>query len=110
VWQNPTAVNLSFLDQSSYFFFQVAPHLSIHPLLLRKSGSAENRTQDLWVCSQEQPQHCQCVRWYILRISHTEYENFLWHIHHYKRVPSAVTSCYNFLQELWLQIFLPKLF
>jgi hypothetical protein len=51
-----TAVNLSFLDQSRYFFFQVAPHLSSRgwvdpvpdPLLLRKSGSARNRTQDLW--------------------------------------------------------------
>jgi hypothetical protein len=42
-------------------FFQVAPHLSPQgsvdrvpdPLLLGKSGSAENRTRDLWVSSQE---------------------------------------------------------
>jgi hypothetical protein len=42
-----------FLDQSRYFFFQVAPQLHsrgwVHPvpdpLLLRKSGSAGNRTQ-----------------------------------------------------------------
>jgi hypothetical protein len=44
---------LSFLDRSHYFFFQVAPKLYSRgwvdpvpdPLLLRKSGSAENRTQ-----------------------------------------------------------------
>jgi hypothetical protein len=57
----PTVVNLSFLDRSRYFSFQVAPHLSSRgwvdpvpdPLLLRKSGSAGNRTRGLWVCSQE---------------------------------------------------------
>jgi hypothetical protein len=50
----PTAVNLSFLDRSRYFFFQVAPHLSWRawvdpvpdPLLLRKC-SAGNRTSRL---------------------------------------------------------------
>jgi hypothetical protein len=44
---------LGFLDQSHYFFFQVAPQLYSQgwvdpvpdPLLLRKSGSARNRTQ-----------------------------------------------------------------
>jgi hypothetical protein len=41
--------DLSFLDWSRYFFFQVA----LHPLLLRKSDSTESRTQDLWLCSQE---------------------------------------------------------
>jgi hypothetical protein len=43
-----TVVNLSFLDRSHYFFFQVAPHLSPRelvdpvpdPLLRGKSGSA----------------------------------------------------------------------
>jgi hypothetical protein len=57
----PTVANLSFLNRSRYFFFQVAPHLSLRgwmgpvpdPLLLRKSGSAGNRSQDLWVCSQK---------------------------------------------------------
>jgi hypothetical protein len=57
----PTVVNLSFLDRSRYFLFQVAPHLSSRgwvdavpdPLLLRKSCSAWNRIRDLWVCSQE---------------------------------------------------------
>jgi hypothetical protein len=47
-------VNFGFLDQSRYF--QVAPQLSSwdwvdpgpDPLLLRKSGSTENRTQELW--------------------------------------------------------------
>jgi hypothetical protein len=52
-----TAVNLSFLNRSHYFFFQVVPHLMwrgwAYSLLLRKSGSAGNRTWDLWVCSQE---------------------------------------------------------
>jgi hypothetical protein len=56
-----TAVNLSFLDRSRYFLFQVAPHLSAQwlsgpfpdPLLLGKSGNAGNRNLDLWVSSQE---------------------------------------------------------
>jgi hypothetical protein len=51
----PTAVNLSFVDRSRYFFFQVPPHLSswgwVDPipdqLLLGKSGSAGNRTYSL---------------------------------------------------------------
>jgi hypothetical protein len=54
-------VSLSFLDRSRYYFFQVAPQLSSRgwvdpdpdPPLLRKSGSAGNRTQDLWICSQK---------------------------------------------------------
>jgi hypothetical protein len=57
----PTAVNLSFLDRSRYFSFQADPLLSSRgwvdhvpdKLLLRKSDSAEIRTRDLWVCSQE---------------------------------------------------------
>jgi hypothetical protein len=52
---------ICFLDQSRYFSNQVAPQLSSQgwvdpvsdPLLLRKSGSAKNRTWDLWICSQE---------------------------------------------------------
>jgi hypothetical protein len=52
---------LGFLDQSRYFFFQVAPQLYSRgwadlvpdPLLLRKSGSAGNRTLGLWIGSQE---------------------------------------------------------
>jgi hypothetical protein len=50
---------LGFLDQSRYYFFQVAPQLYSRgwvdpvpdPLLLRKSGSAGNRTRYLWICS-----------------------------------------------------------
>jgi hypothetical protein len=50
-----TAVNLHFLDP------ELAPQLFSRgwvdpvpdPLLLRKSGSAVNRTRDLWICSQE---------------------------------------------------------
>jgi hypothetical protein len=57
----PTAVNLCFLDRSCYFSIQVAPQLYSRrwmdpvpdPLLLRKSGSAGNRTRDLWICGQE---------------------------------------------------------
>jgi hypothetical protein len=57
----PKAVNLSFIDRSRYIFFQVAPHLSSRgwvdpvpdPLLLRKSGSAGDRTRDLCDCSQK---------------------------------------------------------
>jgi hypothetical protein len=51
----PTAVNLGFLDRIRYFFIEVAPQLSSRgwvvpvpdPLLLRKSGRAENRTRGL---------------------------------------------------------------
>jgi hypothetical protein len=57
----PTAVNLSSVDRSCYFFFQVAPHLSsrgwVDPVpdspLIRKSCSTEKRTRYIWVCSQE---------------------------------------------------------
>jgi hypothetical protein len=50
-----------FLDWSRYFFFQVAPQLYSRgwvdpdpdPLLLRKSGSAENRTKSHWIYGQE---------------------------------------------------------
>jgi hypothetical protein len=57
----PPVVTLGFLDRSRYYFFQVAPQLSSRgwvdpvpdPLLLRKSGSAGNRTQNLWICSQK---------------------------------------------------------
>jgi hypothetical protein len=65
-WKRPTAqrsttaINLGFLDRSRYFI-EIAPQLSSRgwvgpvpdPLLLRKSGSAGNRTRDLWICSQE---------------------------------------------------------
>jgi hypothetical protein len=52
---------LGFLDRNSYYFFQVSPQLYSRgwvdpvpdPLLLRKSGSARDRTRDLWICSQE---------------------------------------------------------
>jgi hypothetical protein len=58
---DPTVVNLGFLNRSGYFSFQVAPQLPSRgwvdpvsdPLLLRKSGSAGNRTRDLWICSQK---------------------------------------------------------
>jgi hypothetical protein len=50
---NPYGRNLGLLDRSRYFFFQVAPQLYSRgwvdpvpdPLLLRKSGSTENRTR-----------------------------------------------------------------
>jgi hypothetical protein len=59
--RTPTAINLSFLDQSHYFPFQAAPYLIswgwVYPghdaLLLKKTGSARNQTWDLWVRSQE---------------------------------------------------------
>jgi hypothetical protein len=57
----PTAVNIGFQDRCHYFSIQVAPQLSSRgwvdpvpdPLLHRKSGSAGNRTRDLWICSRE---------------------------------------------------------
>jgi hypothetical protein len=61
--QIPTAVNLGFLDWNCYFSIQVAPQLFSRgwvdpvpvpdPLILRKSCSVENRTRNLWICSQE---------------------------------------------------------
>jgi hypothetical protein len=58
---DPHGRSLCFIDRSRYCLFQVAPHLYSRgwvdpvpdPLLLRKSGSAANRTRDLWICSQE---------------------------------------------------------
>jgi hypothetical protein len=58
---DPHGRTLGFLDRSRYYFFPVAPHLYSRgwvdpvpdPLLLRKSGSAGNRTRNLWICSQE---------------------------------------------------------
>jgi hypothetical protein len=55
------AINLGFLDRSCYFSIQEAPQLSSwgwvnpvpDPLLLTKPDSSENRTWDLWNCSQE---------------------------------------------------------
>jgi hypothetical protein len=52
---------LGFLNRSRYYFFQVAPQLYSRnwldpvpdPIILRKSGSARNRTRDLWMCWQE---------------------------------------------------------
>jgi hypothetical protein len=57
----PTGRILSFPDRSRHFFFQIAPQLYSQgwvdsvpdPLLLRKSGSAGNRSQELRICSQE---------------------------------------------------------
>jgi hypothetical protein len=56
-----TVVNLSFLDPSRYFFFQVAPHLSSQGLsdpvpdllLRRKCCSVGKGARDLWVSSHE---------------------------------------------------------
>jgi hypothetical protein len=42
----PTAVNLSFLDRSHYFFFQVARHLSSQ--VLSGSRSRPTSTQKIW--------------------------------------------------------------
>jgi hypothetical protein len=58
---SPTVFNLQFYRPDPLLFFQVAPHLSLrgwvdpvaHPLPLRIFGSAGNRTQDLWISSQE---------------------------------------------------------
>jgi hypothetical protein len=55
---DPHSHLLSFLDRSRYCFFQAAPQLCSQgcidpfsdPQLLRKSGSARNVTQDLWIC------------------------------------------------------------
>jgi hypothetical protein len=52
---------LGFLDRSRYYFFQAGPQLYSRgwvnpvpdPLLIRKSGSAGNRTRNLWISSQE---------------------------------------------------------
>jgi hypothetical protein len=53
--------NIGFLDRIRYLFFQVAPQLysrgwvdpDSDPLPLRKSGSADNRTRDLWICTRD---------------------------------------------------------
>jgi hypothetical protein len=43
---SPTVVNLSFLDRSRYFFFQVAPHL--YSQGLRGPRSRPTATQKIW--------------------------------------------------------------
>jgi hypothetical protein len=43
---SPTVVNLSFLDRSRYFFFQVAPHLSSQ--WLSGPRSRLTATQKIW--------------------------------------------------------------
>jgi hypothetical protein len=59
---SPWPLNLCFLDlEPLLLFIQVAPQLTSRgwadpvpdPLLLRKSGSARNRTRDLCICSQK---------------------------------------------------------
>jgi hypothetical protein len=58
---SPTAFNLSFLDRSRYFFFQVASHLSSRgwvdpvpdPLRGKKCGSTGNRPRDILDCCQK---------------------------------------------------------
>jgi hypothetical protein len=51
----PTAVNLDFLDRSSYFLCKQLlsyPHKAVlDPLMLRKSGCAGNQTRDVWIYS-----------------------------------------------------------
>jgi hypothetical protein len=87
-------------------FVQVAPQLSSRgwldpvpdPLLLRKSGSAENRTRDLWICSQ--------VLWPLVRRRshyHTKtmfiralYFNWTWVVQ-YSHLPTPYTFKINFL-------------
>jgi hypothetical protein len=58
---DPCGRNLSFIDQSHYYFFQVASQLNSRswvdpvpdPLLLRKSHSSRNRARNLWIWCQE---------------------------------------------------------
>jgi hypothetical protein len=47
------AVNMGFLDRSDTSSFMEILDSVPDPLLLRKSGSAGNRTRDPWICSQE---------------------------------------------------------
>jgi hypothetical protein len=55
---SPRPLELGFPDRSRYFSIQVAPQLSSRgwvdpvpdPLIFRRSGSAGNRTRDLWIC------------------------------------------------------------
>jgi hypothetical protein len=58
---DPHGLILGLLDRSRHSLFQVAPQLYSggwvdpvsDPLLLRKSGSAGNRTRGLWTCNQK---------------------------------------------------------
>jgi hypothetical protein len=60
---NPCCRILGFLNKSRYFFFQAAPQFYSrgwvnpvpHPLLLRKSGSAGNRTRTSWSVARNWP-------------------------------------------------------
>jgi hypothetical protein len=58
---NPHGREIRFYRPDPRLSIQLAPHINtrrwvdpvLDPLLLRKSGSAGNQTQDLWICSQE---------------------------------------------------------
>jgi hypothetical protein len=51
---SPAVVNLSFLDRSRYFFFQVAPHLSSQGLSGPRSRSTA--TQKIWQRRESNPE------------------------------------------------------
>jgi hypothetical protein len=76
----PTLVEIEFSRPKPLLFFQVSPHLSSRgwvdpvpdPLLLRKSGSTGNRTQDLWVSSQIN------IKWWVWDGSKTVLVNNPW--------------------------------
>jgi hypothetical protein len=79
-----TAVDLRFLDRSRCFFIQVAPHLfsrsrleHVSDPLLRKSGSARNKTRKLWVCCKE--------LWQLARDGVNEYQK--------QKRPNRFVSC-----------------
>jgi hypothetical protein len=70
---------IGFLDQTRYYFFQVAPQFYsrgwVDPVpLLRKSSSAGKRSRDLWICSQElwsldhrSGHSCSCIKKIIIK-------------------------------------------
>jgi hypothetical protein len=88
--------NVSSLDRSCYFFIQVAPQLSslgwVIPApdqpFLTTSGSARNRTRDLWICSQGL---CPLELTAILTVLHSSWN---------RRVYSC---CYLFAVHMWIK-------
>jgi hypothetical protein len=93
-WWIPYGRDLGFLDQSRYFFFQVAPQLFSQgwvdpvpdPLLHRKSGSAGNRT---WTFGYVARNSDQKDGLYLIN----QYENFVVYIIFYVG---------NFFQSGWM--------
>jgi hypothetical protein len=124
---SPRPLELGFLDRSRYFSIQVACQLSSRgwvdpipdPLLLRKSGSAGNRTRDLWICSQElwpldhrggHTHTIPCIKYQSVYQNSIKFGHNLCSALQSTRLTWEQNSCYNFhVAEAFIQHYSDKL-